>query len=134
MRALPFLVALPLSTLAFAQADFQPPFRWASFVGQFEDVPGRDGPAGHEVHAGGSTTALGLEVAPESETYVLRFEGTLHVDSHGSYRAWTTSDDGTRLWINGDLVVDNAGQHGARRRNGDVVLPAGEHPFVLQYH
>ena len=41
----------------------------------------------------------------------------------------TISDDGSRLWIDGKIVVDNWGLHGSRKRTGKVELKAGWHDF-----
>jgi len=39
------------------------------------------------------------------------------------------SDDGSRLWINGKMIVDNWGLHGNRKRSGKVELSVGYHDF-----
>ncbi|MEO0661439.1 MAG: PA14 domain-containing protein, partial [Planctomycetota bacterium] len=44
-----------------------------------------------------------------------------------------SSDDGSRLWLHGALVVDNDGHHGMRRVRGRVPLRAGLHPLRIEW-
>jgi hypothetical protein len=43
------------------------------------------------------------------------------------------SDDGSRLYVDGDLVVDNWGAHAVRTRTGKIALEAGVHYLRLDY-
>ncbi|MGQ0733355.1 MAG: PA14 domain-containing protein [Acidobacteriota bacterium] len=45
----------------------------------------------------------------------------------------TKSDDGTWLWIDDELVVDNGGLHAARNVAAQVFLPRGVHRIRLRY-
>ncbi|MEZ4945845.1 MAG: PA14 domain-containing protein [Cyclobacteriaceae bacterium] len=43
---------------------------------------------------------------------------------------WTRSDDGSRLYIDGNLIVDNDGLHGNQNRMGRYNFPsAGKYPI-----
>lgn len=55
------------------------------------------------------------------------FEGFLAVPETAEYTLWTESDDGSRLWIGDQLVVDNDGLHGMREVSGTIRLQAGLH-------
>jgi hypothetical protein len=57
--------------------------------------------------------------------------GTLLVRSSGSYPFALTSDDGSRLFVDGKLVLDNGGDHGPSTVLTILNLSAGYHPFVL---
>ena len=77
-----------------------------------------------------SKAAPVAEVAlPEGigEHVALSFRGFVDVPATELYRFALTSDDGSRLWIDGQLVVDNDGLHGAIERRGEIVLAAGLH-------
>ncbi len=83
----------------------------------------------------GSSTSekvqLGLEKFPE---YIgLRLDGTIEVPASGIYRFQLTSDDGSRLWIDGELVVDNDGLHGAVAKVGAIALAKGAHNIRVDY-
>lgn len=43
------------------------------------------------------------------------------------------SDDGSRLFINDQLIIDNGGFHGLDPKDGEVQLKAGKHPFKIEY-
>lgn len=51
--------------------------------------------------------------------------GTVAIKRSGHYRFCTTSDDGSKLWVNGRQVVNNDGLHGARQRCGSIHLRKG---------
>jgi hypothetical protein len=57
----------------------------------------------------------------------------LEVPEDGVYGFYLTSDDGSRLVVDGKQVVDNDGVHGARERSGYVALAAGLHPIELLF-
>jgi hypothetical protein len=43
------------------------------------------------------------------------------------------SDDGSRLSIDGKVVVDNDGLHGTQEKRGYAPLARGNHEFVLEW-
>jgi hypothetical protein len=61
------------------------------------------------------------------------YTGWLEVPEAGLWSLITVSDDGSKLWIGDELVVDNDGLHGMRTRSGDIALAAGRHPMRLEF-
>ncbi|MCC5036601.1 DUF1080 domain-containing protein [Streptomyces sp. WAC 00631] len=59
--------------------------------------------------------------------------GYLVVPSDGTYVFRLTSDDGSRLTVDGQEVIDHDGLHGAEPKDGSVHLTAGSHPFRVDY-
>lgn len=57
------------------------------------------------------------------------WEGQITVKKAGTYKFFTTSDDGSRMFVNNKQVVSNPGWHGMRRKEGSIELTAGKHPF-----
>jgi len=53
--------------------------------------------------------------------------GMLEIILPGTYYFSTKSDDGSHLYVDGEMVVDNGGLHGARRRKGSRGLAVGYH-------
>lgn len=51
----------------------------------------------------------------------------------GVYTFTTNSDDGSRLYIGDELVVDNDGLHGMVRRGGSIPLSAGWHQVRIEF-
>jgi PA14 domain/K319L-like, PKD domain len=48
----------------------------------------------------------------QSDNFSVRWTGQVLAPTTGTYGFATTSDDGVRLWVNGQLVIDNWGDHG----------------------
>ncbi len=65
--------------------------------------------------------------------YAMVFKGFLEIDQSGEYTFSLISDDGSKLFINNNLIIDNDGRHGAIEKSGSVVLNKGRHPFEVQY-
>jgi hypothetical protein len=59
--------------------------------------------------------------------------GTLKVASSGTYTFTLNSDDGSQLYIDGSLVVDDGGTHPPNIASGTAVLTAGFHSFEVQF-
>jgi alpha-L-fucosidase len=70
-----------------------------------------------------------LARAGEHIAYVYR--GFLRVDADELYRFALRSDDGSRLRIDGQLVVDNDGLHGPVEKHGAIALAAGLHAIEV---
>ena len=58
--------------------------------------------------------------------------GRLSVSESGVYTFYLTSDDGSWLYIDGRLVIDNGGLHAPRERSGSVHLSEGYHRFDVR--
>jgi DNA-binding beta-propeller fold protein YncE len=78
---------------------------------------------------------LNFDLSPRDrdENFALRFHGFLRIDRPALYTFYTTSDDGSSLSINGALVVDNDGLHGATTRSGTIFLEAGRHEISVGF-
>lgn len=66
-------------------------------------------------------------------SFALVFEGYLQIDTAGSYQFHTQSDDGSKLYVANQLVVDNDGDHGVIGKTGSLDLTAGLHPVKVEY-
>ena len=74
-------------------------------------------------------------LAPKNrkDNFAFKFEGAIRVSTAGSYTFYTTSDDGSKLYINGQQVVDNDGLHGSQERSGSVTLAEGSHRIKVTF-
>lgn len=61
----------------------------------------------------------------------IRFK--LQVPVTGEYEFALTSDDGSRLFIDGHEVIDNDGQHEQRQKTAIIALTSGMHEVRLPY-
>ena len=67
------------------------------------------------------------------ENYGIQFEGFVKIPEEGLYTFYTSSDDGSRLSIGDEVVVNNDGLHAVQRKSGLVRLPAGLHPVTISF-
>ncbi len=86
-----------------------------------------------------SNASSGLPIVPASiravytSWYIVRCSGNLIVTRSGYHTLLTTTDDGSMLYINNSLMVDNNGLHSSQTRNGVRLLERGIHTFRLDY-
>jgi hypothetical protein len=52
----------------------------------------------------------------------------------GNYRFTATADDGIRVWVNNDLVINDWSDHPARTTTADRYLSAGHHQITVEYY
>ncbi|HMN95559.1 MAG TPA: DUF1080 domain-containing protein [Phycisphaerales bacterium] len=65
---------------------------------------------------------------------VATLTGWIVIEEAGAYRFRLTSDDGSRLLLDGARVIDNDGRHGARARESErIELRAGRIPFHIDH-
>lgn len=65
--------------------------------------------------------------------FSIEWRGKIHAPVTGLYTFGTNSDDGSYVYLDGQLVVDNGGSHGSRYREGQIFLEEGYHDIVVQY-
>lgn len=68
-----------------------------------------------------------------SQNVGARYEGYITVPSDNVYFFDLMSEDGSRLWIGDQLVVDNDGTHNRVSKTGGIALRAGAHKLRLDY-
>lgn len=59
--------------------------------------------------------------------------GSFLVARGGRYTFATISDDGSRVFVDGRLVVENGGRHGPQQATGSVSLTRGVHALFVDY-
>ena len=67
------------------------------------------------------------------DNFAIRFRGKLAIEMPGTYTFALNSDDGSKLYINQNLVVDNDGIHTPRYVEGSLKLAAGMHQIEIHY-
>ena len=83
----------------------------------------------YEINDSSYSTFLGSEL---SSNVAALIEGSLYVDG-GSYDFRLGSDDGSLLYIDDELVIDNDGGHSFDPVTGSVDLEEGYHSLRLEY-
>ena len=81
----------------------------------------------------GTTTNFDISLANRATSFSFNFTGFINVPADGQYTFYTTSDDGSNLYIDNVLVVNNDGLHGATEKSGTIGLKAGKHAISVGY-
>ncbi|MFN7340375.1 MAG: autotransporter-associated beta strand repeat-containing protein, partial [Opitutia bacterium] len=68
-----------------------------------------------------------------SATFTARWDGQFFAETAGTYTFFTASDDGSNLWINGQLLVNNNFAQGVTERSGTIELAAGWHDINIAF-
>jgi len=68
-----------------------------------------------------------------ADHFSVRWTGYLELEAGGSYTFATVADDGVRLWVDDQLVLDDWSFHPALRVEGSAELTAGFVPIRLEY-
>lgn len=68
------------------------------------------------------------------ESYVgAVLKGSINIPEDGEYLFSLSSDDGSKLYINDELVVNNDGDHGVITKNGSKDLEEGRHKLRVEW-
>lgn len=78
----------------------------------------------------GMVNNFDITVANRTDQIGFSFTGYVTVPADGVYTFYTTSDDGSKLFIDNVQVVDNDGLHGAQEKSGTIGLKAGKHAIT----
>jgi len=82
----------------------------------------------------GLTPKFDINLRKAEDWFALRFEGYIKVPADGMYTFYTNSDDGSKLYIGSELVVDNDFSHPMNEEKGMIALRAGVYPIKLTFY
>jgi hypothetical protein len=68
-----------------------------------------------------------------SYAFGIDYQGKFWIDSSGKYLFTLTSDDGSMLYVDGQLLLDENGTHGAYTKAVTVYLRRGQHTLRAPY-
>lgn len=90
-----------------------------------------------------SLTPISSGVVPEistndlplpRESYIAAaLEGDIEIPADGTYTFYLASDDGSKLFVNDEIIVDNDGNHGVITESGSIQLTKGRHPIRAEW-
>lgn len=83
----------------------------------------------------GTTDQFDVSPRQRDDEFGLRFVAYANISETeaGTFTFYTTSDDGSRLLVDGQVVVDNDGQHASQERSGTIDLTSGWHKLSVEY-
>ena len=63
----------------------------------------------------------------------VKFNGSISIPTGGNYTFYLLSDDGSKLYIDGKLIIDNDGFHGEIEKSANIELTQGKHSIRIDY-
>ncbi|MEA1875518.1 MAG: family 78 glycoside hydrolase catalytic domain [Bacteroidota bacterium] len=101
------------------------------YSGQWEKIPDF---ASLLPESSGYIYKIGLDHIPfKFDKFGLVLKGAIEIPSTALYTFYLNSNDGSNLYIDGKLIVENDGLHGALEREGQIQLSRGRHSFRIDY-
>ncbi|HUM41616.1 MAG TPA: PA14 domain-containing protein [Fervidobacterium sp.] len=86
-----------------------------------------------DVDYAGSFPKFPLALKSMLEWYGLVCDGTIKVPKASTYTFYLTSDDGSKLYIDGNLLINNDGLHSTRAYQNNSTLSKGNHDVHIEY-
>jgi hypothetical protein len=72
-------------------------------------------------------------ISERSSWFMIEYTGAFTVGKDGSYDFRLHSDDGSYLFVDGAMVIENDGKHKPTSRSGSIPLQSGLHQLKLLY-
>lgn len=77
--------------------------------------------------------AGGEDFGEYKDNFYLQATGYLFLEKDDNVVFQLASDDGSRLWVDGQEIIDNDGAHGMSPKESEIALRAGYHPIRMDY-
>ncbi len=82
----------------------------------------------------GTLFEIGLDQIPfKQDKFGLILEGSIEIPAAALYTFYVNSNDGSILYIDGEIVINNDGLHGALEKEGEIKLSEGVHTLRITY-
>ncbi len=81
----------------------------------------------------GQCAGFDLTVAEKANNFAIRFKSNLYVKAPAQHQFYLGSDDGSRLTIAGQVIVDADGIHPHTENKGRHSFEVGWHPVIVDY-
>lgn len=107
-----------------------PNVKYAVYHGNWSDIPDFSTLTPKST---GQTAGFDLTVAGKTNDFGIRFTTYVKITKPGQYQFHLASDDGSRLTMDGEVVVDNGGVHPHSSKSGKKVLDVGFHEMIVDY-
>ena len=65
--------------------------------------------------------------------FAVQFTSFIEIKKEAIYEFSTSSNDGSKLYIDNELLVDNDGEHPASIMRGSTFLSSGKHKIRVEY-
>ena len=104
---------------------------WHLYEGAFIKLPDFDS---LEPIKQGITYQFSLDGIDLPETnFALQMESFIEITKDGEYEFYISSNDGSKLYIDNQMLIDNDGEHGPKQLSDSIYLKKGIHPIRVEY-
>ena len=104
---------------------------WSLYKGPFTNVPDCNQ---LKPIAKGGLFQFGLtKIASPKVNFALQLKSFIQIDKAGRYSFYVTSNDGSKMYIDNNLLVDNDGEHGTKEMSNSLSLDKGRHEIRIDY-
>ncbi|MCF2502107.1 PA14 domain-containing protein [Dyadobacter sp. CY107] len=121
----------PLPALAFQHRLLKKGLNYSYFEGAYRRLIEIDTATVQEKGIIGTLDVS--KVQKRADHFAVYYSGLIDIPQEGSYTFFTNSNDGSKLIIDGQLVVNNDGLHAFREVRGNIILAKGLHTIAIQY-
>lgn len=119
-----------LAAYLIRDAVVESKINFAYYEGKWEKLPNFDQ---LKPVSKGTTSGFDVQLGKAKDHFGIVFTGFWETPTDGKYRFKLTSDDGSRLIIDGDTVVDNDGIHGMNTVEKEISFTAGIHEVRVEF-
>jgi hypothetical protein len=107
--------------------------KYGLYVSYFDNMSWEDEPVFQEVDEAIGFNWTNEDDKPVASPFSALWKGYIEINIPGIYTFKLTSDDGSWLYIDDILVIDNGGNHATKSVTGTVTLEAGKHKIMIKY-
>ena len=122
--------ARDIASFLLKDLDISSGLQFAMYEGSWNTLPDFSKLAPKEV---GEAGGFDVGVTKKTDSFALRFDGHINIPKEGNYLFLIGSDDGSRLYIDGNLVIDNNGIHPYQQKRKQMKIAAGLHTVAVEY-
>jgi len=108
----------------------KPGLKYSAYEAKFTTVSAL---ADSAVARSGIAQSVDLKYTTRKEYTGLRFDGYIKIPDDALYSFYLATDDGSKLWIDGQELINNDGPHSGEEKTGSIALKKGYHAIRLEY-
>ena len=119
-----------ISAAAMNISSPSPGIHYSVYEGEWSSLPDFNSlkPA-----ASGISGGIDISSKQGSDNYGFVFDGLVKIPADGVYNFYISSDDGSKLFIDEKMLIDNDGLHGMSEKNNEVPLSKGYHKIKILF-
>lgn len=104
--------------------------QFSYFEGSWGDIPNLDR---EKPVLQGDAASFTVDVAKRKDNFALRFDGAIELPEAGNWKFHLSSDDGSRMVVDGKEIIRIGGVHPTEHKDKTVMLTAGKHAVTVDY-